>query len=124
LRGEDILLGVGINPGGAIFALPHAIQIQKDGLDVIFILEKECVFDGLSDLIHLFQTHLLLLLVEPIFVEILNQFSPQAYVLGYFLIVFLSLICEANLIWHANAFEVFDKFAEVDVPCHKIAFAI
>lgn len=113
-----------IDAGRSIFGLPHSIKVQKDSLDVLLVLEEERVLNRLSDLVHLLQTDLLLLLVQSIFVQILNEFAAQGDILGDFLIVFLSLICQANLVRDANSFKVFDELTKIDKPCNEIALHI
>lgn len=77
MRGEDILLGMSINARGAILSLSHSIQVKEDGLDVLLVLEEEGTLDCLSNTVHLLQTHFLLLLIQPIFIQILNQITAQ-----------------------------------------------
>lgn len=48
MRGEDELFRVAIDPRRPILALSDTIEVDKDGLDVVFVLVKEGVFDGLA----------------------------------------------------------------------------
>ena len=39
---------MGVDPRGTILALTDAVQVKENSFDVVFVLEKEGVFDCLS----------------------------------------------------------------------------
>ncbi len=53
MRGEYILFRVGIDSRGTVFTLSNTVQVQEYSLDIIFILEEECVLNGLTYFVHL-----------------------------------------------------------------------
>lgn len=115
---------MGIDSGRPVFALPDGVQVEEDGFDVFLVLEEEGVFDGLPDAVHLLQTHLLLLLIQSVLVQVLYQLTTQSYVLRYLLIVLLTLVRQADLVGHANAFEISNEITEVYVSGDEVALHI
>lgn len=87
-------------------------------------MEKESVFYRFSYLVHLLQTHFLFLLVHTVLIQIFDQFPSESYILRDLFVVFFAVVCQANLIGHANTFEIFYEVAEVDIPSDEIAICI
>lgn len=87
-------------------------------------MEEEAALDGLANLIHLLQTYFLLLLVQTVFIQVFNQVSSQGDVLSDFFIIFLTLISQANLVWHTYPLEILDEFGEIYATSDEIALGV
>lgn len=57
-----------VDARGTVLCLAHPVEVEEDSLDVLLVLEEEAALDGLADLVHFLQAHLLLLLVQTVFV--------------------------------------------------------
>lgn len=97
------------------FLLFQAIQILEDRLHIGFILEKYLAFDGFGQRVHAVQTNLLVMVVETIFVQMLNQDLSVFYVVVDLVIVVVAIVCEGKFVRETDTVEVLEKVVEVDV---------
>jgi len=95
--------------------LSDCVEIQKNSFDVVFVLEEKGALDLLPQFVHFVQRDLLLLLVQPVLVQIFDQLATQVDILSDLLTILLSLISQTDFIGDADSLKVFDELCKIDV---------
>jgi hypothetical protein len=64
------------------------------------------------------------LLIQTVFIQVFYQLTAQSYVLRDLFIELLALVCQADLVRYANAFEISNEITEVYVSRDEVAVCI
>lgn len=73
-RCEDELFGVSIDLTTLLLLLLQTIKVFENSLHICLVLEKHLTLDCLSKGVHAIKTHLLIMVIQTILIQVLNQY--------------------------------------------------
>lgn len=105
-----------IYPRALLFELFDTIEIFKHNFNVGFVLEEHLVFHCLRDRVHPVETHLLIVLVYPEFIEMFDEYLPILDIVCDILPRVFTIISKRQLIGQAHPLEALQKLIKLNIP--------